>query len=116
MAELQILKPEDTKQIRPIDPAALKTLHDSDSPHIYVSELMKTSEKEQNNENLWFPIPEKPGNEEEQTPIQWRIINEIPEPIKKEELDRTKDQKLRKKFLDMFRWEAPRSKEITKNN
>ena len=33
LAELQILKPEDTKQIQPVDTAALKLLDDPDDAH-----------------------------------------------------------------------------------
>ena len=42
LAELQILKPEDTKQIRPVDAATLKLLQDPDDTQMYVSELMKS--------------------------------------------------------------------------
>ena len=106
MAELQILKPEDTKQIRPIDAAALKLLDNSDDTHMYVNELIKSSEAEQNDKNLWFPTPGNPANEEEHTPIQRRILKEIRELIKKEKLDPTRDQESRKKFLEMFQWEG----------
>ena len=110
LAELQILKPEETKQIRPIDGAALKLLQDPDDTHMYVNELMKSSENEQSGEKFWFPTPENPGNEEEHTPIQGRILEEIRELIKKEELDPTKDQASMKKFLDMFKWEGSQIK------
>ena len=62
LAELLIFKPEDTKHIRPIDAAAFKLLQDPDDTHMYVNELMKPSENEQNDENLWFPTPENPSN------------------------------------------------------
>ena len=74
LAELQILRPEDTKQIRPVDVATLTTLQDPDDTHMYVNELMKSTNNEQNDENLWFPTPENPGNEDEHTPIQRRIL------------------------------------------
>ena len=106
LAELQILRPEDTKQIRPVDVATLTTLQDPDDTHMYVNELMKSPNDEKNNENLWFPTPENPGNEDEHTPIQKRILKEIRELIKKEQLDPTKDPESRKKFLDMFKWEG----------
>ena len=83
LAELQILKPEDTKQIRPIDAAALTLLQDPDDTHMYVNELMKSSENEQNNENFWFPTPENPGNEEEHAPIQRRILKETVNSLEK---------------------------------
>ena len=106
LAELQNLKPEETKQIRPIDAAALKLLQDPDDTHMYVNELMKSSENDQSGENFWFPAPETPRNEEEHTPIQRRILKEIRELIKKEDLDPTRDQESRKKFFDMFKWEG----------
>ena len=106
MAELQILRPEDTKQIGPVDVATLTTLQDPDDTHMYVNELMKSTNNEQNDENLWFPTPENPGNEDEHTPIQRRILKEIRELIKKEQLDPTKDPESRKEFLDMFKWEG----------
>ena len=74
MAELLIFKPEDTKHIRPTDAAAFKLLQDPDDTHMYVNELMKPSENEQNDETLWFPTPENPRDEEEHTPIQRKIL------------------------------------------
>ena len=105
LAELQTLRPEDTKQIRPVDVAMLTTLQDPDDTHMYVNELMKSTNNEQNDENLWFPTPENPGNEDEHTPIQRRIIKEIRELIKKEQLDLNKDPESRKEFLDKIQWE-----------
>ena len=55
LAELQTLKPEDMKQIQPIDAASLKLVQDPDDTHMYVNELMKYSKKELYAENLWFP-------------------------------------------------------------
>ena len=79
MGEPQILKPEDTKQIRPIDVVALKLLHQfSGSQH-----------------------PKNLGMKRN-TPIQRRILKENREYIKKKEFDPTKDQESRKKFLEMF--------------
>ena len=106
IAELQILKPEDTKQIRSIDTAALSLLNDPDDIHMYVNELMKSNEHEPNEDSFWFPTPENPGNETEHTPIQRRILTEIRELIKREQLDPTKDAESRKKFLDMFQWDG----------
>ena len=106
LAELQILRPEDTKQIRPVDVATLTTQQNPDDTHMYVNELMKSTNDEQNDENLWFPTPKNPGNEDEHTPIQRRILKEIRELIKKEQLDPTKNPESRKEFLDMFKWEG----------
>ena len=47
LAELQILEPEDTKQIRPVKAAAaLKLLGDPDDSHMYRHELMKIEESD----------------------------------------------------------------------
>ena len=81
MAKLQTLKLEDTKQIRPIDAAALNKLQDPDDTHMYVDEFMKYSKNEHNDDNLWFPTPENPRKEEELTPLQRRILKEFRELI-----------------------------------
>ena len=106
LAELQILKPEDTKQIRHRNVATLTTLQDPEDTHVYVNELMKSTNNEQNDENLWIPTPENPGNKDGHTPIQRPILKGIRELIKKEQLDPTKDPELRNEFLDMFKWEG----------
>ena len=106
IANLTDGQPEDTKQIRPIDVATLTTLQDPDDTHMYLNELMKSTNNEPNDENLWFPTPEKPGNEDGDTPVQRRLLKEIRELIKKEQLDLTKDPESRKEFLDMFKWEG----------
>ena len=66
---------------------------------------MKSNEHEPNADSFWFPTPENPGNETEHTPIQRRILKEIRELIKREQLDPTKNAESRKKILDMFQWE-----------
>ena len=106
LEELQILKPEQTKQTRPIDAAAFKQLQDPDDTHMYVNELIKCNENEQYDEYFWFPTPENPGNKEGHTPMQRRILKEIRELNKKEQLEPTKDQTSRKLFLEMFQWEG----------
>ena len=58
LTKLQILKSEDTKQIRLIDAAVLKLLlQDPDDTHTFVNKLLKSNENEQNDENLCFPTP-----------------------------------------------------------
>ena len=105
-AELQILKPDDTKQMRPMDAATLKLLEDPDDTHIYFNEIMKLREEEKNDENFRFPTPKVPGKEDDHTPIQRRILEELRELTKKEILDPTEDTELRKANLSMFKWKA----------
>ena len=71
-----------------------------------VSELVKWNDTEQNEDNFWLPTPENPGNEEGNTPIQRKILEEIRARNKKEELDTNKDVKLRKTLFDMLQWEG----------
>ena len=52
---------------------------------------MKT-EDDQHEDKFLFPTPENPGNENEHTSIQQRIIKEIRELAEKEKLDPTTDQ------------------------
>ena len=40
-------------------------------------ELLRTNKPDQQTNTFWFPIPENPGNTEEHTPIQTRILKEL---------------------------------------
>ena len=72
--------------MRPNDAAAPKILQEPDDLHVYVNELMKSSENEQNEENFWFSTLRNPGNEEDHTTIQRRLFKKVRELIKKDEL------------------------------
>ena len=48
LSEFEILRPEDTKQMRPIDTAALKNLDNPDDSQTYVHGLMEAKENYQN--------------------------------------------------------------------
>ena len=66
---------------------------------------MQVERPEDNNEELWFPTPENPGNEEEHSPIQKRILKELRELSEREEkLDSTENEESRNEFLSMFKW------------
>ena len=92
--------------MQPIDAATVKLLADPDDTHMYVNKFMKIREGEQNDQNFWFSTPKISVKENDHTPIQRRKLKVIRELIKKEELDSTKDAKLRKEFLSMFKWEG----------
>ena len=98
IAELQIVKQRDTKQIQSLDAAALKLLRNPYDTHMYVNELMKAKKGDNNEDNSWFP-----GNEDDHTTIQRRIVKEIRELIQKEELDTKKVEESRETFLDKFK-------------
>ena len=67
IAELQILQPEETKMIRPVDIAALNLLTEHDDVVTYINALMQVEQPEDNEEKFWFPTPENPGNEQERS-------------------------------------------------
>ena len=64
---------------------------------------MKTN-KNKETENYWFPTPENPGNPEEHTPIQKRILQELRNLQELEKLNPQDDPESRQKFLSNFDW------------
>ena len=104
MAELQILKPEETKMIRPVDIAALNLLTNHDDAVTYINALMQVERPDDNEEKFWFPTSEHPGNEQEHSPIQKRILKELRDLAELEKLDPTENEESRNKFLSMFKW------------
>ena len=58
-AEFTLVTPEQSKFIEPVDMAILSMIPEGDSDlPTYSSELLKTSQPEQQNNNFWFPSPE----------------------------------------------------------
>ena len=100
------MTPEQMKYVKPIDPAS--TWHflqqDQEQAADYVSSPIRANENPQNQENYWFPTPENPGNSEEHTPIQKRILGELQALQDLVTLDPTKDLESRTKFLVNFNW------------
>ena len=43
----------------------------------YLNELLGTNKPEHQNNTFWLPTLEKPGNSEDHTPIQTRILKEL---------------------------------------
>ena len=103
IAELQILKPEETKMIRPADIAALNLLTEHDNVVTYINALMQVERPEDSEEKFWFPTPQNPGNEQEHSPIQKRILKEQRELTKVEKLNLTENEESRNKFLSVFK-------------
>ena len=100
------MTPEQMKYVKPVDPAP--TWHplqnDQEQAAHYVSSLIKISKNPQKTENYWFPTPENPGNPEEHTPIQKRILRELQALKHLETLNPTKDEESRAKFLENYDW------------
>ena len=62
---------------------------------------MQVDSSEQTEEKFWVPTPENPGDESEHTPIQQRILRELRDLQRLEELDPKQDEKSRSQFLDI---------------
>ena len=78
--------------------------NDQEQAAHYLSSLIKTNRNPQNFENFSFPTPEHPGNPDEHTPIQKRILREVQALQDLETLDPTKDEESIAKFLETFDW------------
>ena len=106
IASFSVMTPEQMKYVKPVDPASTWHLlqNDQEQAAHYVSSLIKTNRNPQNSENYWFPTPENPGNPEEHTPIQKRILRELQALQDLETLDPTTDAESRAKFLENFDW------------
>ena len=70
----------------------------------YLNELLRTNKPDQQANNFWFPTPENPGNTDEHTPIQTRILKELCELQQKEKLNPKDDNESRTEFLKRFDW------------
>ena len=49
-------------------------------------------ERPEDNKKFWFPTPENPGNTEEHSPIQKRILQELRELVELENFDSTENE------------------------
>ena len=79
-AEFYVVTPKQSKFIKPVDTAILSMIPEGDPDMItYLTELLKTNKPNQQNKTFWFSIPGNPGNTEDHTPIQTRILKELSE-------------------------------------
>ena len=103
IAEFSVVTPEQSKFIKPVDMAVLSMIPEGD-PDLttYLTELLRTKKPNQQTNTFWFPTPKNPGNTEEHTPIQTRILKELRELQQKEELNPKDDNESRIKFLKQF--------------
>ena len=100
IAEFSVVTPEQTKFIKPVDTAILSMIPEGD-PDLttYLTELLKTNKPDQQSNTFCFPTPENPGNTEDHTPIQTRILKELRELQRKEKLNPKDEIESRMKFL-----------------
>ena len=70
----------------------------------YLTQLLRTNKPDQQNNTFWFPTPENPGNTEDHTPIQTRILTELRELQRREKLNPKDNIESRTEFLKRFDW------------
>ena len=70
----------------------------------YLNEVLRTIKPEQQNNTFWFPTPENPGQSEDDTPIQTRILKELNELKQDEKLNPQKGRECRTKIRKRFDW------------
>ena len=99
VAEFSVVTPEQSKHIKPVDMAVLIMIPQGD-PYLtaYLKKRLRTIKLEQQNNTSWFPTPKKPGEREDHTPIQPRILKEIIELKDKEKIILKKAKNLETNF------------------
>ena len=65
----------------------------------YLTELLRTNKPDQQTNTFWFPTPEDPGNTEQHTPFQTRILKGLRELQLKEKLNPKDNTESRTEFL-----------------
>ena len=107
LGEMKILTPYEAKNLKPVNPIAIKILaeDDSEQAHAYVNELMKEPTRNHETSQYWFPTPEDPGNESTHTPIQARILRELRDLKQIENLNPLNSPEQRHQFLANFKWD-----------
>ena len=105
IAEFSVVTPEQSKFIKPVDMAILSMIPEGD-PELftYLTELLGMNKQDQPTNTFWFPTPENPGNTEEHTPIQTRILKELCDLQLKEKLNPKDDIESRTEFLKRSDW------------
>ena len=105
IAEFSVVTPEQSKVIKPVDMAILSMIPQGDPDLVtYLTELLRTNKPDQQNNTFWFPTPKNPGNTEDHTPIQTRILTELRELQRREKLNPKDDSESRTDFLKRFDW------------
>ena len=88
IAEFSVVTPEQSKFIKLVDMAFLSMIPEGDPDLVtYLAELLRTNKPDQKINTFWFPTPENPGNTEDHTPLQTRILTELPELQRREKLN-----------------------------
>ena len=105
IAEFNVVTPKQSKHIKRVDMAILSMISQGD-PDLtaYLNELLRTNKPEEKDNSFWFPAPENPGKNEDHTPSQTKLLNELNELKDKEKLNPQESTESRSKFLKRFDW------------
>ena len=104
-AEFSVVTPEQSKFIKPVETALLSMIAEGDPDLVtYPTELLRTKTPDQQNNTFLFPTPKNPGNTEDHTPIQTRILTELRELQRREKLNPKDGIESRMEFLRRFDW------------
>ena len=99
IAEFSVVTPEQSKHIKSVDMAIFSLIPQGDPDLLaYLNELLRTNKPDQQNNTFWYPTPKNPGNPEDHTPKQTKILKE------KEKLKPQESTESRNKFLKRFDW------------
>ena len=91
--------------IRPVDTAITSMITESDSDlTTYLNKPFRTKKSKQRTSTFWFPTPKNPGKNEDHTPIQTRILEDLTELWNKEKVNPTDNAESRTKVLDRLDW------------
>ena len=105
IAELSVITPEQSKFIKPADMAILSMIPEGDPDLVtYLTELLRTNKPDQQTNTFRFPTPKNPGNTDDHTTIQTRILKELREVQQKENLNPKDYIESRMEFLKRFDW------------
>ena len=103
-AKFSVVSPEQSKFIKPVDMAVLSMIPEGDPDLVtYLTKVLRTKKPDQQNNTFWFPTPENPGNTEDHTPFQTRILTELRE-LQRKKLNPEDNIESRTEFLKRFDW------------
>ena len=100
IAELSAVIPEQSKYMKPVDMAILNMMPQG-YPDLTANlhERLRANNPEKQNNTLWFPTPENPGEPEVHTLIRTRTLRILNELTEKEKLNSQENTDFRTNFF-----------------
>ena len=106
VANFSVMSPGQMKYVKPIEPVTTwHLLQDNlQNAAFYVSSLIKSPKPKHFHVKNWFLTPEDPGDPQQHTPIQKRILTALQNLQELEKLNPQDDPESRRQFLTNFDW------------